>query len=198
MTQKYDALIVIGRGFKGKPKELDETPCLGLESRINVLSAGELFNKSLADKLIFTGGQTLGEQYPPEAEEMARYLHRNYPDISPDCIVTEGKSIDTPDNAERVKSILNKHGFGKLGLLATGVHLPRAIKIFRTYGINADGFVSENILAQKSYRHANLVKKYLFSALKIGEEIEEAVLRGINLIDPHGKIPRIISKRIRK
>ncbi|WP_188399531.1 YdcF family protein [Sporomusa sp. GT1] len=50
-------------------------------------------------------------------------------------VIIEAASLNTRQNAENVKRILNEHGFHRPILVTSAFHMPRAIWFFRQQGV---------------------------------------------------------------
>ena len=197
----FDALVVLGKNWREYPP--DEKPegfdlQLSIESKMSSLAAGEMFKQGLVDKLIFSGGKTAGAEYPSEGEAMIEYLKEKYPDIPEGSIIAENASIDTSENAEQVAEILAKDPtLQKIALMTVGFHLQRAEKLFKEFGIETTPFPSEEELKKRSPHYERFVDAYLKSGHVKTEEIKEIILRSLLYIDAKGKIPGLLTKKIR-
>ena len=196
------AVVVLGKNWRAYPPR--NRPAgwrlhLSIESKMAVLAAGHLFRSGHADMILISSGKTAGPDWPSEAEAMRDYLKRRYPGIPDESILLESISIDTPENAEQVSRILRAHEPQPVTLLTIGFHLPRSMKIFRTFGITAErGMASEDVLAERSLHHRTFIVNYLKSWRVKSERVKEALLRLLLLVDPEATIPRLQTKRLRQ
>jgi len=208
LLEKFDALVVLGRIWRPSKDTAKERGIhVSLEGKMRTLAAGEMWRAGLTDKIIFSGGKTGGKEWPSEAESMAEYLKKKFPEIPEEAIIMEKESFDTPENAEKVKRILETYGINKIALETSGFHLKRSVKLFEDQGLNVTGFPAEELLekrisgvrAQKasSANYEKFVKKFLGSKRQKWENIKEAILRNLLIIDAKGKIPRILTSQIR-
>lgn len=123
---------------------------LSLESALNVIAAEKLFNKGVAEKIIFTTGKTTGRIIPSEAEAMKNLLQEIWPEIPDRSIVLEEKSKDTSGNAEEVSKIIRSNNFKNIGIVDVGFHLKNARTLFERYGVriaDKNSFVAEEVVA---------------------------------------------------
>lgn len=204
MPEKFDALIVLGAGWNKFETDIVDIAILppkynlNMEAKIRTLAAGEMFREKLADKIIFSGGKTAGRKWLSEAKAMQEYLKNKFPEIPDDSIIIEEESIDTPDNAEKILPILEKYKIQNAALMTSAAHLPRAQKIFETFGIETHPFPAENELKKRSLRHLRFVKNYLKSDRVKKMNLREKILRGIFWFDKKGRSLRLITKKTRK
>lgn len=227
--QNLDALIVPGKniGVRHSPRSLQEQyyrlTCdlrtflpnvmhiklpqvaegpLSLESALNVIAAGKLFNKGVAKKIIFTTGHTAGDDVPSEAQAMKNLLKEIFPQIPDSAIILEEKSKDTSGNAEEVSNIVWLNNFKRVGLVDVGFHLLNARTLLRRYRVgirNEDSFVAEEILSQEAKDPKLFPKSFNKSKVVRKERLKEAI-RSILLytIDRKGTLLRKVAERTRK
>ena len=181
---------------------------LSLEGKMRTLAAGEIYRNGLAEKIIFSGGKTAGKEWPSEAESMTKYLKKKFPEIPDEVIIIEGESFDTPENAEKVKELLEKYGINKIALTTSGFRLERSRILFENEGLEVRGFPAEEFLQKRTSvirasgsqlsNYETFVENYMGSKKQKWENIKEAILRGLLIIDAKGRIPRIATSIIRK
>ena len=200
-NKPYDCVIVLGKNWEKYP---DNEPSsvghieLSVESKITSLAAGEMYSAGLVKKVLFSTGHTAGSNFPSEAEAMKKFMKDKFTEIPDKDIILEEKSFDTPSNAREVKKIIKKYGFKKLALLTTRVHMLRADKLFRHFGIKVDDFYSEEETKKISSHYKKFVQKYSKSRRAKAEELKELLLRQFLILDPQGKFLENITKRIRR
>ncbi|TAL09347.1 MAG: YdcF family protein, partial [Nitrospirae bacterium] len=142
--------------------------------------------------------KTAGRDWPSEAEAMRRYLARRFPGIPGAAIRLEDASLDTADNARMVAALLRASAPLPLTLLTVGVHLPRSLTLFRTFGVAVErGLAAEDVLAERSPRHRAFLLKYTKSPRVAAERLKEALLRLLLVVDPTAVIPGLLTKRWR-
>ncbi len=202
LPKHFDALLVLGRNWREYPsgKQSEEFKLhLSVESKMSTVAAGEMFKQGLVSKIIFSGGKTAGQAYPSEASAMAEYLKKKYPQVPEEAIVLEEVSIDTPENAERVAGLLAEHPELKtIALLTGGIHLARAQTLFKEFGIEAHPFPVEEQLRNISKEYEQFVESYSTPSIEGATvQIKEWILQSLLWVDPKGRIPRVITKKLR-
>lgn len=148
---KYDAVIVLGKNvgyFGSKNKIRKSKNFLSRKSEVNVFAAGLIVKNNISDKLIFCGGKTAGKDYPSEAEAMKRFLLEKFPEISEDSLLLEEESMDTKQNAEFSKKIIEANEFSNIAFLTTSSHIPRSKKLFKKAGLILDSLSSQEIVSE--------------------------------------------------
>jgi len=207
--ETFDALVVLGGGLH-RPLDVRKShhARLTLESKMRALAAGEMFQSGLVKKIIFSGGATAGKEFGSEANLMRAYLKKKFPEVPEDAVLLEEESFDTPENAEKVKEMLQQHGIGSFALLTNAFHLARAQKLFELQGLTVRGFPAEELLRSRGSRshdashisphYQRFVDKYLGSKHQKLALVKEAILRTLLIIDANGNIPRFFTSRSRK
>ena len=200
LPEKFQAVVVLGKNWRERPPKNTQGKWklhLSIESKMSAIAAGEMYTSGLATKILFSGGRTVGADWPSEAGAMQEFLKKKYPDIPDDDIMLEEEAIDTIDSAERVDRILQEHGFQDIALLTVGFHISRSEKIFQDRGIAVHGLPSEEMLKKRSLHYEQFVGNFLASKRVRMEQWKEKILRGLLVIDTKGKIPRMVTQRIR-
>ena len=134
---KYDAGIVLG-GMMSYDQQLDRTQYERSVDRL--IQAIELFKSGKIKSIFFTGGSgSITYSDIKEAPHIKELLHSlGIPDS---CIITEGESKNTHENAEFSKPILEKKfPKGKFLLITSASHMRRAMACFKKAGITAIPF----------------------------------------------------------
>lgn len=198
--KKYDAVVALGKNWQFALE--GKRVYLSLESRITSLAAAELYLGRQIKCIIFSGGETAGNDpqgnpYPSEAEEMKKYLRIFFSEeeIPDRAIILEVNSFDTAGNAEEVKKVIRKKSLKSICLLTVTLHIPRAKKLFENYGIKIlEAFSSEEVLKGRNEFYDKLIGEYDWSTRYIAELIKETVGVGlVNTIDPKGEILRKVT-----
>jgi uncharacterized SAM-binding protein YcdF (DUF218 family) len=186
--------IVLGkeyRRFNGKP-------VLSMEAKMTAIAAGEMYQCGVVRLLIFTGGKTAGPEYPSEAEAMARYCMRLYPEIPREGIIIEDVAFDTIANARLVKKIIQNNEIGSMPvLISRKYHMERAQGIFLREGMKTDPIPAEDILFFRSLRHRKLADAYMHSLYYRAVRVKEYLLRLQLAVDPEARIQRFVTRRMR-
>ena len=121
--------IVLGGGIKdGKPKPL-------LKGRLD--TSAELLKSGLVRKLIVSGDNRFVHYNEPQV--MKNYLVREK-GIDPDKIQLDNAGRSTYETCERAQKIFE---LKKTVLISESTHLPRAVYLCRSFGVEAYGFSSD-------------------------------------------------------
>ncbi len=202
----YDLVIALGKNWRAYPPK-GSTPAdfklhLSLESKMTALAAARLLRDDTTNNVIISTGKTAGNKWPSEAGEMWEYIvqHTNRDKDLLKRIYLEEISIDTAGNAEECKKMIDSFDYQDIAILTTRAHLPRASLLFNNYGIEADGFASQDVLQEYIAREGGMsyeafLKAYRFSRRNIKENINEMILYPFTWIaDPKGKKLRNVTK----
>jgi uncharacterized SAM-binding protein YcdF (DUF218 family) len=130
---KADAIVVLGGGTKSPiaPRVLPEVG----EAGDRVIYAAKLYRDGKAAKLIVSGGRVTWQAEPgSEASDMATLLIML--GVPKTAILEEPVSLNTRQNAERVKVIVEREQFKRLILVTSATHMPRSLAIFRRLGMD--------------------------------------------------------------
>ena len=194
---KYDLIVALGKNWREYPKEGDKRIVLSLESKLISLALFELMNKGAAKRAIISAGKTAGQNWPSEGKRMLDYvLHHGYEGSVKD-IFLEDESIDTAENAEKTKRIIRPYE-KNIGLLSISFHFPRAERIFRSYGVEANAIYAEDVLRGLNAHTDKLLREYKNSGRYLFEKVKEIlILNPISIVDRRGKALRYVTSRIR-
>ncbi len=130
-----DAIVVLGGAIKAQdpPRPwIDVT-----EQGDRVLHGAMLYLDQRAPLLIFSGGRiTWGEDLDrSEADDMAELaLAMGVPESA---MVIEPDSLNTRQNAVNVQAILDERNLGRILLVTSALHMPRAVAVFQNLGVAA-------------------------------------------------------------
>ncbi|MEO0852841.1 MAG: YdcF family protein [Cyanobacteria bacterium J06648_11] len=101
-----------------------------------VVYGAKLLKEGKASQLILSGGRAAWLDGPvPEAVDMRAVAEAM--GVSPEAIVPEPESRNTYENAVNVRRILQARGIGRVLLVTSAMHMPRALAIFRHLDIDA-------------------------------------------------------------
>ena len=138
----YEAIVVLGGGIGPAVPPLRPDPEL-FDSSDRVWHAARLFHRGLAPRIVVSGGSFLVEsgQAPPtqtEAVAMRQFLVAlGVPEFA---IVMEGKSVNTIENMQETRALV---GTGRVALVTSGYHMPRALRLARKAGLDAEAFPTD-------------------------------------------------------
>lgn len=128
-----DAIVVLGGATKSlkAPRVLPEVS----EAGDRVIYAAKLYKDGKAPKIILSGGRIQwGGDTGSESGDMAMLLELF--GIPRAALLEDPRSLNTRQNAEYVKEIVDREGFKQLILVTSGVHMPRSLAIFRRLGMD--------------------------------------------------------------
>jgi uncharacterized SAM-binding protein YcdF (DUF218 family) len=200
--QSPDVLIVLGKniGVGSSPEDMrNDKYHLSRESRLNALAAGNLYKPGM--EIIFSGGNTAGEETDSEAEAMYKYFRTRFPDVPEDSIVLEENSITTTSNAQEIKKILaeREDSAKNIGLLSVGYHLHGAVKLFKNNGVKIDQkFAAEKILSERATGYKDYVEAWSKTPRIKKERLKEAARIALLTIDRKSRVSHAVAKRTRK
>jgi uncharacterized SAM-binding protein YcdF (DUF218 family) len=187
----FDAVIGLGKNWSHKKlSRASRVYYPSLDTAFTAIACAELYQSGVAKKILFSTGQTL-ERGPSESEAMKLQLRSmfNEDEISDEDIILEEISIDTPGNAEEVKKIVSSHGMDELALVTVYRHAKRAKQLFQNYSVPiTEVFISEDVLKERNFA----VER------NMSEQLLETGLTALLMIDPKGKLPRLVTNLIRK
>lgn len=138
----YEAIVVLGGSIGPASPPLRPDPEL-FDAADRVWHAARLYHRGVAPRIIVSGGSYLVEigQAPPaqtEAAAMRQFLLAlGVPDSA---IVMEGKSINTIGNMEEARALV---GTGRVALVTSGYHMPRALRLARKAGLAVEAFPTD-------------------------------------------------------
>ena len=201
-------LVALGKNWK----DGDDTH-LSPESIWTTMAAVELARQGKVSTIIFSGGDTAGHGYT-EAEAMCD-MFLEFRELIPQkhrerlLLIIEPHSFDTAGNAERVANIASALRFQHVALLTARDHMDRSVTLFDTYGLTVTRqFISEDILrkttapigtAADGWHHfQQLFSHTAASPRRLTERVKEMTLNSLLMVDPFGKIPRLITQRSRR
>lgn len=131
-TRTADIAIVLGGAIEPAVPPRQE-PNLG-EAADRVQLAAELFRAGKVKRILVSGGNLPWKgQGEPEAEAIRRLLV--FWGVAPEAIITAGESRTTAENAREVEALWPQLGVHSALLVTSGVHMPRALAVFRKAGL---------------------------------------------------------------
>jgi uncharacterized SAM-binding protein YcdF (DUF218 family) len=133
----YEAIVVLGGGMTPAVPPFLMEPDLS-DAADRVWYAAKLFHRGVARRIIVSGGSMSPLNAGPatsEAEAMRRFLVDL--GVPSEAIVSEGNSMNTLENIRNVRAMV---GDGRVALVTSGYHMPRALKIARRGNLNVGAF----------------------------------------------------------
>jgi len=128
-----EAIVVLGGGTDAKVYPRPGVEVNGAGDR--VLFAARLFKDGMADHVLLSGGEItwLSSTSSTPAGEMAAILEEL--GIPRDKLWLEDQSQNTHENAIFSKKILDEKGIGRILLVTSAMHMPRAVGLFAKLGV---------------------------------------------------------------
>ncbi len=132
-SPSVDAVVLLGGalGLKLPPRVTADLS----GSADRVLHAARLYRAGKAPIVIVTGGNVFPQaNAQPESFYIAELLQEW--GVPRDAIVIEGNSRNTFENARETKRISDALSIGRVLLVTSALHMPRALAVFRSAGLN--------------------------------------------------------------
>lgn len=129
----YDAIVVLGGGISPAAPPYTTEPELN-DASDRIWQAARMFKAGAAPRIIVSGGSFVEQQggaATTEAEAMRRFLLDL--GIPGDAIVSDGKSLNTIENMRNVRELVKG---GRLAIITSAFHVPRAAKLAKRAGLN--------------------------------------------------------------
>ncbi|MGA2867422.1 MAG: YdcF family protein [Verrucomicrobiota bacterium] len=119
-----DCILVLGGGTQAR---LPPRPTVEVdEAGDRVLYGAHLYRQGKAPLVLCTAGTGA---LRPEAEDMAELLEML--GLPKEAILKETKALNTHQHAENLRSFFREHGFKRILLVTSAMHMPRSIRVFR-------------------------------------------------------------------
>jgi uncharacterized SAM-binding protein YcdF (DUF218 family) len=138
----YEAIVVLGGGIGPAVPPLRPDPEL-FDSSDRVWHAARLFHRGLAPRIVVSGGSYLvesGKAPPTQTEAVAMRQFLVALGVPESAIVMEGKSLNTIENMRATRALV---GTGHVALVTSGYHMPRALRLARKAGLDAEAFPTD-------------------------------------------------------
>lgn len=111
-----------------------------------MLHAARLYRAAKAPLIIVSGGNVFPQPgVKPESYYVAQILQEW--GVPKQAIIIEGNSRNTYQNALESKRILDERNIGKILLVTSALHMPRALAVFQSLGIEAIPAVTDIMIA---------------------------------------------------
>ncbi|MEM9219780.1 MAG: YdcF family protein [Cyanobacteria bacterium P01_F01_bin.150] len=130
-----DAIVVLGGAVRAQehPRPWVEVA----EAGDRPLYGSRLYLQRKAPVIIFSGGRIPwygGYGATPESTDMAEIA--KVMGVPSSAILEDKTSLNTRQNAENVKKIVEAKGINSILLVTSAAHMPRSLRIFRKLGMN--------------------------------------------------------------
>ncbi|MBO0592240.1 YdcF family protein [Cellulophaga sp. E16_2] len=137
---KSDVAIVLGAGTNnGKLSPV-------FKERIN--HSVLLYNKGIVEKIILTGGFGKGQKQSDSKTAKYYAIENGIPENK---IIVEEKSKYTTENIEQSKQIMDSLGIKNALLVSDPIHMKRAMKIAKYYGIDCNPSPTKTTMYKSTY-----------------------------------------------
>lgn len=192
--KKYDYLIVLASEIVKKDSgfempEFYDGKAQGCQWRLD--AAAKMFKDGRIGKMIVVGGKVHDECLKANGEKtdvMADYLIKN--DIPKEKIIKIPSATNTQGNARAVKKYVEKnHLNGKIGLLTSFYHLPRAMKFFIREGLCFEPVICESILLDHHNYGLNKIHQFYINTKML--ERFNAEIRGLSNLEDEKYQPKL-------
>ncbi|OGG00296.1 hypothetical protein A2153_02915 [Candidatus Gottesmanbacteria bacterium RBG_16_38_7b] len=196
----FDTLIVLGKnlGWTSDARSIRIDPMhLSTPSEACVISAALLYQPGT--KIIFSGGKTVGPQFPSEAQAMSELFLLKRQDALPEDIFWEEESLDTAGNMQKIAGLMSGQTWGRTGLVTTCTHLPNALKLCQTFRVSVEAGIDaeKTILKRGTDKQINFVIRFQSTPEYRIDRLKEKVRSGVIFLDRESRISQVISHRRR-
>lgn len=131
---QVDVIIVLGGTLSPPLPPRESFDLSGATDRVRY--GARLYLADKADSILLAGGEVFPQQgVEVESFYMAKLLQEW--GVPTSAILVEGRSRNTYENALYSKEIMVDNGFKKALLVTSALHMPRALAVFRSAGIDA-------------------------------------------------------------
>ena len=129
-----EVIIVLG-GWQGAGASFKSPDAPPISSAGDRLIAGLILAKKFPQsKLYFPGGLKM-DQIGASEDETSRAVIKGL-DLPASQVIIEGESRNTAENASYVRAMMDDSRHGKVVLITSALHMPRAISSFQKEGLN--------------------------------------------------------------
>ncbi|MDH3637367.1 MAG: YdcF family protein [Gammaproteobacteria bacterium] len=150
---KSDAIVLLGGGL-GLPLPPRFHADLN-DSADRILYTARLFRAGVAPRVIVSGGNVFPQTGVHAESHYTAQLLTEW-GVPADAILTETSSRTTYENAVRTKQLLMSNNLKRVVLVTSGFHMPRALAVFKSAGIQASPAISDVIVVQ--YEQPNILR----------------------------------------
>jgi uncharacterized SAM-binding protein YcdF (DUF218 family) len=136
----YDAIVVLGGVIS--PAYPPERPEPDLHEHADRMwQAARLLRRGVAPRIIVSGGSFLAARGgPPTTEAEAMRVFLLDLGVPANAITDEGKALNTIENIRNVRAIV---GSGRVALVTSAFHMPRALQIAARAGLEVGAFPTD-------------------------------------------------------
>lgn len=140
----YAAILLLGGGMEPALPD-NQGPANAHEAFDRVIYAAQLYRQGLAPRIIASGGTGLRDRYPQaETEAQAMKAALILMGVPAQAILTEDQSLNTRQNMALTAEVLaTNHILGKLAVVTSATHMPRAIATAHKSGLKVDAYPTD-------------------------------------------------------
>jgi uncharacterized SAM-binding protein YcdF (DUF218 family) len=145
-----DIIVILGGAVEGVvPPRVEEDLGDGAD---RILHAMRLFKAGKAEKILVVGGNLPWLGVEVAEAEVIRSLLEEW-GVPADAIHTSGESRNTYENAVEAKQVLGELGLSRVLLVTSALHMPRALSVFKTAGIDVTPSPTDFIAVDRGGYH---------------------------------------------
>lgn len=160
LLKETEAIFVFAHGEPDLKK-------LAMDAKIRALAALEMVSEMPSlKKIYFVGGKSEKEEMKSTSEQMKDYfLKAGKKELKDKKIAVEAlsKSNNTVANIKEIIEAIDKEKLEKAVMLSSNFQLPKINKIFQRLKVKPIEFSAEELVATRSRRHGDLIKRHLSS-----------------------------------
>ncbi|WP_461205771.1 YdcF family protein [Clostridium sp. DL1XJH146] len=145
-----DVIIMLGAGATLDTPNVNGKGHLSGYAANRLLTVAQLYKK-LDVPIILSGGQVFG--FTGKEADIAKEILIGI-GIPEEKIITEGKSLNTTQNAQYTKEIIMQYEFRDPIVVTSAFHMPRAVKQFEKVDVQVEGYPTDY--------QTNINKRYSF------------------------------------
>ncbi len=144
-----DVIVVLGGGTDPwlAPRQMVEVNGAG----DRVIYALKLYKDGAADAILLSGGTIEWQNSDPTspAADMANLLQLM--GVPQDVLVEQGKSLNTAEDAKYSAEIIREHGWKRVLLVTSAMHMPRSVRLFQAEGIEVIPAPTDFTMSDQEY-----------------------------------------------
>ncbi len=140
----YAAILLLGGGMEPALPD-NATPANANEAFDRVIYAAQLYRQGLATKIIVSGGTGLRDKHPQaQTEAAAMQAALTLMGVPQNGILLEDQSLTTRQNMAFTAELLKTANLnGRLALITSATHMPRALANAQKAGLNVDAYPTD-------------------------------------------------------
>ena len=174
----YAAILLLGGGIT--PELPNNDPANAHEAFDRIIYTAQLYRQNLAPRIVVSGGNGLRDAFPQaQTEAAAMKMMLNLMGVPSEAVLTEDQSLNTRQNMAFTANLLEEnHIVGRIALVTSATHMPRAAATAKKYGMHVDAYPTD-WTAPLAYRP--YIQSWLPNAQAL-EESERAIKEWVALL----------------